>query len=251
MSSPAPDPARRRGGRRGGTADTRGDILRAAREQFAAGYEATSVRAVARGAGVDPSLIVQFFGGKDGLFKAVLDDAIRPDEGIKPALAGGTGEIGPRLAAYFFGIWEDPVRRPPFQAMLVSAASNAAAAEVLREFVRDEVIGRLSLAIGGGAGQRTARRTRRVAPHRRRPGAVRLPDTAAVRRPARGRRRAGRARDPGVPDGHRARVACRCRPTRWSPTRSRRGGRRGRRSTRSRRRTAACAGARSACPPRP
>jgi AcrR family transcriptional regulator len=152
MSSPAPGPARRRGGRRGGTADTRGDILRAAREQFAAGYEGTSVRAVARGAGVDPSLIVQFFGGKEGLFKAVLDDAVRPDEGMKPALAGGAGEIGPQLAAYFFGIWEDPVRRPPFQAMLVSAASNAAAAAVLREFVRDEVIARLSLAVGGGPG---------------------------------------------------------------------------------------------------
>ena len=152
MSSPDPGSARRRGGRRGGTADTRGDILRAAREQFAAGYEATSVRAVARGAGVDPSLIVQFFGGKEGLFKAVLDDAIRPAEGMTPVLAGGTGEIGPQLAAYFFGIWEDPVRRPPFQAMLVSAASNAAAAEVLREFVRDEVIARLSVAVGGGAG---------------------------------------------------------------------------------------------------
>ena len=36
--------------------------------------------------------------------------------------------------------------------MLVSAASNAAAAEVLREFVRNEVIARLSLAAGGGAG---------------------------------------------------------------------------------------------------
>jgi AcrR family transcriptional regulator len=150
MSSPAPGSARRGGGRRGGTADTRGDILRAAREQFAAGYEATSIRAVARGAGVDPSLIVQFFGGKEGLFKAVLDDAIRPDEGMGPALAGGTGEIGPQLAAYFFGIWEDPVRRPPFQAMLVSAASNAAAAEVLREFVRDEVIARLAAAIADG-----------------------------------------------------------------------------------------------------
>ncbi len=150
MSSPAPGSARGRGGRRGGTADTRGDILRAAREQFTAGYEATSVRGVARRAGVDPSLIVQFFGGKDGLFKAVLDDAIRPDEGLTPTLASGTGEIGPRLAAYFFSIWEDPVRRPPFQAMLVSAASNAAAAEVLREFVRDEVIARLAGAAGGG-----------------------------------------------------------------------------------------------------
>ena len=150
MPTPVPEgPARRRGGRRGGTADTRGDILRAAREQFAAGYEATTVRAIARAARVDPSLIVQFFGGKDGLFKAVLDEAVQPHEGISPALAGDGREIGPSLAAYFFGIWEDPVRRQPFQAMLVSAASNDAAAEVLRDFVREEVITRVGAMVEG------------------------------------------------------------------------------------------------------
>ena len=36
-----------RGGRRGGDADTRGDILRAARALFGAGYDATSVRHIA------------------------------------------------------------------------------------------------------------------------------------------------------------------------------------------------------------
>ncbi|MFI0895616.1 TetR family transcriptional regulator [Streptomyces sp. NPDC020983] len=148
-SAPQP-PARRRGGRRGGDADTRGDILRAAREHFAQGYEATSVRAVARAADVDPSLIVQFFGGKDGLFKAVLDEAVQPDEGVGRVLAddGGT-DLGQRLAAYFFGMWEDPARRHPFQAMLVSAASNEAAATVLREFVRGEVIARIGAMIEG------------------------------------------------------------------------------------------------------
>lgn len=151
-SAPQP-PARRRGGRRGGGADTRGDILRAAREQFAQGYEATSVRAVARAADVDPSLIVQFFGGKDGLFKAVLDEAVQPREGVGRVLATGGGDgasgLGHGLAAYFFDIWEDPERRHPFQAMLVSAASNEAAATVLRTFVRGEVIARVGAMLTG------------------------------------------------------------------------------------------------------
>jgi AcrR family transcriptional regulator len=136
----------KRGGRRGGDADTRGDILRAAREQFAAGYAATSIRAIARQAGVDPSLIVQFFGGKDGLFEAVLSDAIRPREGIEPVLAGDPATVGHRLAEYFFGIWEDPERRYAFQAMLQSAGENDTAAELIRRFVTGEIVGRLASA---------------------------------------------------------------------------------------------------------
>jgi AcrR family transcriptional regulator len=149
-ASPPEHSGRRRGGRRGGDADTRGDILRAARRQFANGYEATTVRAIARDAAVDPSLIVQFFGGKEGLFRAILDEAVRPHDGIESTLAEGDGEIGPRLAAYFFGIWEDPARREPFQAMLVSAAFNEAASDVLRDFVRAEVIARVGSVIEGG-----------------------------------------------------------------------------------------------------
>jgi AcrR family transcriptional regulator len=140
----ARQPARKRGGRRGGDADTRGDILRAARTQFAAGYSATSVRGIAREAGVDPSLVVQYFGGKDGLFEAVLADAIRPHETLDHALAGGSADFGRRLAEYFFGIWEDPARRGPFQAMLVSAASNDTARELLQRFVTGQIIARLA-----------------------------------------------------------------------------------------------------------
>jgi AcrR family transcriptional regulator len=135
---------RKRGGRRGGEADTRGDILRAARAQFGAGYDATSVRGVAREAGVDPSLVIQYFGGKDGLFEAVLADAIRPEEGIDPVLAGAPAGFGHRLAASFFAVWEDPARRAPLQAMLVSAASNETARELLQRFVTAQVVARVA-----------------------------------------------------------------------------------------------------------
>ena len=137
-------PAGKRGGRRGGDADTRGDILRAAREQFAAGYAATSIRSIARQAAVDPSLIVQYFGGKEGLFEAVLAEAIRPREGIEPVLAGDPATVGHRLAEYFFGIWEDPEHRYAFQAMLQSAGQNDAAAELVRHFVTEQIVVRLA-----------------------------------------------------------------------------------------------------------
>lgn len=130
-------------GRRGGEADTRGDILRAGREHFARGYSDATVRAIARAAGVDPSLIVQFYGGKDGLFRAVIADAVKP-ESIQPVVEGGREGIGRRLAAWFFELWEAPERRYPFQALLLSAASHPPAAELLREFVTDEIVARVA-----------------------------------------------------------------------------------------------------------
>lgn len=46
-------------------------ILQAAREQFAeAGYERTTIRSVAAAASVDPALVMQHFGSKEGLFAA-------------------------------------------------------------------------------------------------------------------------------------------------------------------------------------
>jgi AcrR family transcriptional regulator len=46
-------------------------ILDAAREQFAeAGFERTTIRGVAAQAGVDPALVMQYFGNKEGLFAA-------------------------------------------------------------------------------------------------------------------------------------------------------------------------------------
>ena len=66
-----------RTGRRPGAPDTREDILAAARRAFAArGYEATSLRSIAKQVHVDPALLVHYFGSKDGLFLAALEVTI-------------------------------------------------------------------------------------------------------------------------------------------------------------------------------
>lgn len=64
----APDGSNARDARRQRTEAT---ILEGARQQFAdAGFERTTIRSVALAAGVDPALVMQYFGNKEGLFAA-------------------------------------------------------------------------------------------------------------------------------------------------------------------------------------
>ena len=80
LDHPRPGHTRRRGPRRrlttGSTQppSTRDAILTAARESFLAlGYEGTTIRAVARTAGVDPALVSYYFGSKGDLFGAAVN----------------------------------------------------------------------------------------------------------------------------------------------------------------------------------
>lgn len=98
-----------RRGRRPGTPDTRAGILAAARAQFAAqGFARTTIRGVAREAGVDPSLVHHYFGSKDDLFVAALELPVDPRTVIGPALAGGIDGAAERLLTAFLSVWDDP-----------------------------------------------------------------------------------------------------------------------------------------------
>src|SRR5690606_30805742 len=72
MSVVEPPPRRRRGRPVGG-GDRAALILDAARREFAAqGYDAVSLRGIARAAGVDPALVHHYFDGKEALFVAAM-----------------------------------------------------------------------------------------------------------------------------------------------------------------------------------
>lgn len=65
-----------RAGRTGGAAGTRRALLGSARERFARqGYDATTLRQVAGDAGVDPALVIRYFGSKERLFAEVTRPA--------------------------------------------------------------------------------------------------------------------------------------------------------------------------------
>src|SRR5919199_4934959 len=91
--------AARAGGRRPGATTTREAILEAARHLFATrGYDGTTIRGIAAGAGVDPALVHHFFGAKDELFLTVLQMPETVLSQVPALLAGDLGSAGERLA---------------------------------------------------------------------------------------------------------------------------------------------------------
>jgi AcrR family transcriptional regulator len=80
---------------------TEARILDAATQAFfAAGYERTTIRTVALAAGVDPGLVMHYFGSKLELFQRVIDAAPVPEVGGAPGQAAEQilGSLADRLA---------------------------------------------------------------------------------------------------------------------------------------------------------
>jgi len=135
---------KRRGPRANG-GEAREAILRAASELFAThGYDATTLRAIARAAGVDAALPSYHFGSKNALFIATLQLPITPGEIIDGLLADGLDGIGERLVRRLLTVWDDPQRGAPLVAVLRSAPSHG---DAMREFVEREILARLTAAI--------------------------------------------------------------------------------------------------------
>src|SRR5262249_55506189 len=124
-----------RTGRRPGPGSSREAILATARRLFAeVGYDATSLRAIATGAGVDPAVVVHFFGSKDGLFRAAVGWPFDPARIAAELTGPDSGRVSERLARVFLGFWEDPATRASLLALLRSAMTHPPSASLLREF---------------------------------------------------------------------------------------------------------------------
>jgi AcrR family transcriptional regulator len=112
---------------------TRAAILAAARDRFAAdGYAGATIRSIAGQAGIDPSMVIRYYGSKDRLFAAAADFALDlPDLSAVPA-----GDWGPVLARHVVAIWE---RDDTLVALLRAAVTHEAAAERMRAVFAGQV----------------------------------------------------------------------------------------------------------------
>jgi AcrR family transcriptional regulator len=143
-------------GRRPGGADTRAQILEAARAEFGEhGYTAATVRQVARRASVDPALVYHYFADKAGLFVACLDLPADPSDVQVQARAGGDLD-GARIAERFLAQWEegDAEIGKPFVTLTQAVSSSPEVARAVREFVTERVWARVP-ASGSDAAART------------------------------------------------------------------------------------------------
>ncbi|MFG3381867.1 TetR family transcriptional regulator [Streptomyces sp. NPDC047999] len=112
---------------------TRAAILEAARERFASdGYERATIRAIARDAGIDPSMVMRYFGNKEGLFAAASAIELElPELGALPS-----GHVGAALVTHFLDRWE---RDDVLTGLLRVGVTNAAGAERMQAIFAEQL----------------------------------------------------------------------------------------------------------------
>ena len=131
-----------RKGRRPGNPDTQGQILEAASREFASrGYDSATIRGVATAAGVDPALVLHYFGTKEQLFVATLHVPVNPAAIVRGILDDTEpGQMGERLIATMLSVWDATAHRNPLIAVLRSVAGEGPVADTVRQFIERSII---------------------------------------------------------------------------------------------------------------
>lgn len=113
---------------------TRAAILAAARQRFAAaGYEKTTVRAIAGDASIDPAMVMRYFGSKELLFTAAIQIDLRmPDLATLPR-----EQLGTALVAHFLELWEG---NETLQVLLRAGVTNEEAAATMQRIFREQLL---------------------------------------------------------------------------------------------------------------
>lgn len=119
------------------SARTRRAILAAARSAFAQqGYDAATIRGIAAGCGVDPALVIRYFGNKAALFAAATDiDLHLPQLDALPA-----DKVGEALIRHFLSLWDSAPSAAALITLLRTSSSNAAVAARIREVFAAQVM---------------------------------------------------------------------------------------------------------------
>ena len=136
----APDPDLPRG-RRPGEGNARRDIEDAAKKSFARdGFATTSIRGIAKAAGVDPALVRHYFKTKEKLFAAVIQLPFDPEIAVRRISEAGAPRVGQELATVVSEILADRQRSDQVIAMIRAAATEPQGARLIRGALNDAMI---------------------------------------------------------------------------------------------------------------
>lgn len=150
---------RRRGRPPKGHESRRASIEEAARAEFLeSGYAATSMRAIARRAEVDPALIRHYFADKAELFAAAVRLPARPDLILDLVMDGPIDTLGSRLIGALLAAWDDPEIRTRALPLFRSVIDAEGVGRTLPEFVVGKLMVRIAdrLEVHDGSGEASA-----------------------------------------------------------------------------------------------
>ncbi|MEU8897816.1 TetR family transcriptional regulator [Nocardia sp. NPDC048505] len=116
---------------------TRAKILDAARARFAAeGFRKATVRAIAGDAEIDPSMVMRYFGNKEGLFAAAVDIYLE----LPDLSAADPDTLGELLIRRFLAIWEEPPGNEVMLTLLRTGITDEALADRARAVFAEQVL---------------------------------------------------------------------------------------------------------------
>ncbi len=112
---------------------TKAAILSAARERFGAvGFQAATIRAIAADAGIDPAMVMRYYGSKDKLFAAAAEFDLRfPD-----FTTMDRARVGRSLVRHFLERWEGD---EALVILLRSSTTNSEAAQRMGEIFGTQI----------------------------------------------------------------------------------------------------------------
>ena len=141
MSKPVARAASRPVGRRPGNHGAREAILAAARRAFGErGFGGATIRGIAAEAGVDPALVLHYFGNKADLFAAAVAMPVAPSEALAALASVERDRLGETILRLIVGIWDDPDALAVWLGLIRSATSDPDAARMLQEFLANVIL---------------------------------------------------------------------------------------------------------------
>lgn len=142
--------AKRGRGRPSGESGTREAIIEEARRQFGdLGYRRTSLRSIARGAGVDPRLLLHYFGSKKELFLHSVELPMEPERVVELVFARGPEHVARSWAEVMLGVLEEPRSRQALIGLLRAAVSEPEAAALIHGLLADRLLTPIASRLGG------------------------------------------------------------------------------------------------------
>ena len=125
---------------------SRARILEAAKIRFSQNsYEGAGIREIAGDAGVDPALVMRYFGSKEGLFREIASSAFDADD----ILSGGISALPQQAAEMLMGTLDSAEWRRGYDPLrlLLASIGSPAAGPILSDYLDRDFVGPIAAAM--------------------------------------------------------------------------------------------------------
>ena len=144
-SSPAQKTAKSSPGRERGPRGARGkmreQIKRVAESQFITrGYDGTTMRSIAKGAGCDPAMVSYYFGSKQRLFRDCFDLPLDPLQQILQLWEPGLEGLADRLLDFAFTLYEERLTKDRMKALMRALITDSETTQRFRAYMSENLL---------------------------------------------------------------------------------------------------------------